>query len=254
MVTTGALTSRSAGSSWNSRRFASSSSVDSISTLRSNSSAKMSMVSSGRDWVIVTISPSPIMVLMISLEPSSSASAIFFTVSPLSRLLGALSGGFGSRLLLSRLLLSRLLSCLLGFRFLLGERLHLFALPVNLAGRLDALPDRNIRSSNRWHTLGSLLTRVRFLRAGSRFLIWLPCRLLLLLFAHRGGGECIFHLGFLDTGEVALHVKPSLLQFLSQLLGASASVLGYLVYPSLSHVTSPANLLSWFPIRFFEAV
>src|SRR5660398_190885 len=172
-----------------------------------------------------------------------------FRLSRLSRLLGALSGGFGSRLLLSRLL-----SCLLGFRFLLGERLHLFALPVNLAGRLDALPDRNIRSSNRWHTLGSLLTRVRFLRAGSRFLIWLPCRLLLLLFAHRGGGECIFHLGFLDTGEVALHVKPSLLQFLSQLLGASASVLGYLVYPSLSHVTSPANLLSWFPIRFFEAV
>src|SRR5660398_278093 len=89
MVTTGALTSRSAGSSWNSRRFASSSSVDSISTLRSNSSAKMSMVSSGRDWVIVTISPSPIMVLMISLEPSSSASAIFFTVAPLTSLTGS---------------------------------------------------------------------------------------------------------------------------------------------------------------------
>ena len=82
MVTTGGRAARSSSASSNSSGSRSSSAACLIVTSRPTSAPINPMASSESDWVIVTISPRPIMILMICATGMPSAAESSLTVEP----------------------------------------------------------------------------------------------------------------------------------------------------------------------------
>ena len=92
IVTTGGRATRSSSLSSNSSGSTSSSAACLITTSRSTSVAISSTDSSESDWVIVTISPSPIMILMICATGIPSAADRSLTLTPDGTVTGPVGG------------------------------------------------------------------------------------------------------------------------------------------------------------------